>query len=419
MAVNEPRQLRAGPEREQRTSRATILDAIRTAGVISRVELTGRSGLTAPSVTKIVQRLLDEGLVEEIGRGASTGGKPRTLIRLRADARYVLGAHLTVDDLTFVLVDFAGGVVSRWRQQTSPEAADGARDPGRAVEAIRARSEYVLAASGVDRDQVIGLGFVCPGPLRRDVGITSASPSWSGWVGYPIRARLEETLGWPVLLDNDATAAAAGTRLSTTHEESVLAVLFLSQGIGAGLRIESDVYAGAHGNAGEVGHICVDPQGPRCWCGAVGCLEAVSGPAAVVAKAHAAGIDTGAADRSVTAAFVAVCQRARGGDPRAAEVVREAAEWLAIGAQAVTTMYDSRILVLTGPAFAAAGALFLPAAKDRILSSSFGRAADIEVVIDERGHDAAAIGAAVMMLQTADAAAAPSATRPALVAAGR
>ena len=377
-------------------SRALIVDSIRSAGTVSRVELTQITGLTAPSVTTLVRRLMDDGLVDEAGRGSSTGGKPRTMLRIRAAARYVVGVHLSADSLTYVLVDYAGAVVARWRRAGPGDDSD----PEQVVERIAAETTELIERSGIDSSLVLGLGFVCPGPLIRNRGVTSAPPSMTHWVGFPIHRRLEERLGLPVLLENDATAAAAGTRLTTSHDVSVMAALFMSEGIGSGLRLNGNVYQGAHGNAGEVGHICVQIGGPQCWCGSTGCLEAIAGPATVVAKARAAGLDLGSPRRTGVAAFAAIARLALTGDSRADAILRDSASWLALGAQTITNMYDVQLLVLTGPAFAVAGTIYLPIIQERILSSAFGRAVNTEVVLDERGHDAAAIGAALMMLRS-------------------
>lgn len=377
-------------------SRALIVDSIRSAGTVSRVELTQITGLTAPSVTTLVRRLIDDGLVDEAGRGSSTGGKPRTMLRIRAAARYVVGVHLSADSLTYVLVDYAGAVVARWRRAGPGDDSD----PEQVVERIAAETTELIERSGIDSSLVLGLGFVCPGPLIRNRGVTSAPPSMTHWVGFPIHRRLEERLGLPALLENDATAAAAGTRLTTSHDVSVMAALFMSEGIGSGLRLNGNVYQGAHGNAGEVGHICVQIGGPQCWCGSTGCLEAIAGPATVVAKARAAGLDLGSPRRTGVAAFAAIARLALTGDSRAGAILRDSASWLALGAQTITNMYDVQLLVLTGPAFAVAGTIYLPIIQERILSSAFGRAVNTEVVLDERGHDAAAIGAALMMLRS-------------------
>ena len=165
------------------------------------------------------------------GRGTSTsiGGKPRTLLQIRAAARYVVGVHLSEDHLTYVLVDYAGGVVARWRRDgpgdeqrpRTGRRAGSERDP-RADRALRRRS----GARARPRLRL-------PRPADRNRGVMSAPLSTTRWVGFPIRSRLEELLGMPALLENDATAAAAGTRLTTSHDVSVMAALFMKASVPA------------------------------------------------------------------------------------------------------------------------------------------------------------------------------------------
>ncbi len=382
------------------SSRAVAVEHIRNHGTLSRVELTRLMGLSAPAVSAIVRKLIDDSLVEETGRGESSGGKPRTLLRLNPVARYVVGLHLSFHSITYVLIDFEGDVVARWRRPNPLQGSDPKNVVARIVDQVGDMLEAVDVAWG----SVIGLGVAAPGPLARDHGLLSAPPDMAGWAGFELRQALESRLRLPVLLDNDGTAAAAGTRLSTEHSENSVAVLFMSDGIGSGLRTGADVFAGSHGNAGEVGHLCVDVDGPQCWCGAKGCLEAVAGPSAMIRDARGLGLLPETADPSNLASFSLLARLALRGDRRALEIIDRSARYMALGVQAVAAMFDPQLLVLTGPSFAVAGTLYLPAARSRIESSAFGRATGLRVVMDERGFDSAAIGAADIMLRSETAA---------------
>jgi predicted NBD/HSP70 family sugar kinase len=142
-------------------------------------------------------------------------------------------------------------------------------------------------------------------------------------VDFPLRERLARATGLQVLLENDATAAVVGSYWSDAVPATVsMAGLFMGTGIGAGILVEGTVLSGARGNAGEVGHTTVEIDGPRCWCGNRGCIEAVAGPAAVVAKAREAGIDLGPADRPVLPAFTELARRSARGDAAATRSTR-------------------------------------------------------------------------------------------------
>lgn len=378
------------------SSRAVLVDHIRRRGTISRVELTEVTELKAPTVSAAVKRLIDEGLVTESGRGVSTGGKPRTLLRLRPEARYVIGAHLGFTSSTLVMMDFAGNLVSRIRRPWAPFGPD----PTKSIASWATLVDDLIHRADVERSRIVGVGAVCAGPLRQDDGLLSAPPELAAWIGLPLREMLEESLGLPVILENDASAAAAGTSLLDAHDATSGAVLFLSDGIGGGFRHLGEVFGGSQGNACEVGHLCIDPDGPSCWCGADGCLEALAGPRVVVGRAREAGVIGPGRDAPTQEQFAEVARLALRGDETASAIIEDSARLVALGGQALVALLDPRVLVLSGPGFAVAGPLYLEHISQRIARSAFGRLSDVEIVMDETGHDAAATGGAKMLLRS-------------------
>ena len=140
------------------SSRSAILDLIRAAGTISRVELTRATGLTAATISTVVRRLIDDGLVLEVGRAESTGGKPRMLLQLDPSARYAIGVHLDHAGITYVIANLGGAIVARWRR---PGA--GSDDPATVVARIAAEIRTTITRVGVDPARILGLGVVSPG----------------------------------------------------------------------------------------------------------------------------------------------------------------------------------------------------------------------------------------------------------------
>lgn len=375
-------------------SRSAILDVVRAAGPISRVELTRATGLTAGTVSTVVRRLIDEGLLAEVGRTESTGGKPRTLLRLQPTAGFALGVHLEVGGTTYVLVNLGGGVVARWR--TRVPDSDTAEE---AVEHIVSEVNDLFHRVGVERGRLLGVGVVGPGPLARLPLLRRPGTAASG---DPFRAALEEALAMPVLLDNDATAAAVGEYWSGgVGSGSALGALYMGSGIGAGVLVGGSVYRGASSNAAELGHVCVDLAGPECWCGARGCLEAVAGPAAVVAAARARGMDLGRSGRTPTEEFAILARAALRGDALAASLLRFSARYVAVAVHTFVTLMDLDLLVLTGRSFAVAGSAYLPVIEEHLQRTFFARQThQPQVRISSTAHEAAAIGAAALVLQS-------------------
>ncbi|MFF4844684.1 ROK family transcriptional regulator [Streptomyces collinus] len=252
---------------------ALVLDLLRTAGApgISRLELAERTGLTPQAVSKITARLRDEGFAAEAGRRASTGGKPRTVLRMVPEAGHAVGVHLDRDELRAVLVDLDGTVVGQRR---------GPLDLGAGAEAVLGVLAGVveelvaevlggggLAAAG----SLLGVGVALPGPLDHARGVLHRVTGFPAWEGFALRDTLTGRLGVPVVVDKDTNAAALG--LSVAGEGGSFAYLHLGTGLGAGLVIGGHVHRGARTGAGEFGHQVLQLDGPACGCGNRGCVE--------------------------------------------------------------------------------------------------------------------------------------------------
>lgn len=205
------------------------------------------------------------------------------------------------------------------------------------VPALVELAEATLADTGVGLEAVDAIGVAVPGPLtadRRGVAFTGNLELED----YPLAALLEERLGRPVVLDDDAncaalaeatTGGAAGTTLSIT--------IVAGTGVGAGVVDAGGIRHGAHALAGELGHVVVAPGGRTCSCGNIGCLEAMANGAALLERA-------GSRHRSAAEVFGA----ARDGDAEAAEAIVETARWLAVGVAAAASMIDPERIVLAG-----------------------------------------------------------------------
>ncbi|MET9732961.1 ROK family transcriptional regulator [Streptomyces sp. NPDC006458] len=269
---------------------ALVLGLLRAAGAdgISRLELAERTGLTPQAVSKITARLRTDGLAEEAGRRASTGGKPRTVLRLVPGAGHALGVHLDRDELRAVLVDLAGEVVAERRapldlgagsevvlDAVGREAEVLLREAGPFPGAGRSPAEEADLPPGLlsHARTLFGLGVALPGPLDHIHGVLHRVTGFPEWDGFPLRDVLAERLGVPVVVDKDTNAAALG--LSVAGAGGSFAYLHLGTGLGAGLVIGGVVHRGARTGAGEFGHQVLALDGPPCTCGNRGCVEAL------------------------------------------------------------------------------------------------------------------------------------------------
>ncbi|MEU4423458.1 ROK family transcriptional regulator [Actinoplanes sp. NPDC024001] len=389
----------ARPGRGRRpAARESILDAIRASEPLSRVELAAMTGLTEAAVSMTVRRLLEEGLVVETGR-TPTGGKPRTLLRLDPAARLAVGVYLDRDVTTYVLTGQTGGVISRLARPAPT---------GDLLPQLTSEIGTLLAGSGVDRARCLGVGVVWPGPRGSMARFDDAPPHLRGWDSEELGRRLAASTGWPVLVENDATAAAVGEYwVARVGPEQAFAALYMGSGIGSGIVVEGRAMRGGHGAAGEFGHVCVQVDGPECWCGSRGCLEILAGPRTVVTTARAdpaavaeAGLDP-SAGRSVAADFAAIARAARAGAPRCLALLEDSARYVAAAAESVVNLLDIDLVVLTGPGFAAASFVYGPAIMRRVSAADTRTwRRSVTVTVSLAAATASATGAAALVLQS-------------------
>lgn len=376
-------------------NRGQLIDAIRRAGQISRVELVHQMGSNAATVSTAVRSLIDDGLVVEVGRAASTGGKPAVLLSLVRDARFALGVSLDHSGISYVVANLGGAVVGRLRRRGA-----GADTPAAVVERIAAEITSLVTHVGVDPALLLGLGVVSPGPITGANGMALTPPVMQSWRDFPLAESLEASTGLTVLVENDASAATMGEYWSGTARTSrTFATLYMGTGIGAGFMIDGIVHRGVSGNTGEIGHICIDLDGLDCWCGARGCVETVAAPTALATEARARGLTL--PGLSVVEDFAAIARLSRAGEPVAQQLLSRSARAVAAAAQSLANMIDVDLIVLTGPSFTSAGALYLPVIQAHLDSTFFARDCHrVKVVLSPNAVDAAAIGAAALVLQS-------------------
>ncbi|MET7330996.1 ROK family transcriptional regulator [Nonomuraea sp. NPDC005650] len=381
-------------------TRGIVLNRIRAARTISRIELAAESGVTPATITQVVRELMDHGLVIEVGRGASTGGKPRTLLQLNPRARYAVGVLFERNTCVVVLVDLTGRPVAR---TSFPGTA--LLPPGQGLMLVASRVNALLDTSGVDRGKVLGVGLATYGPQDRRAGVLLTHQPTAEWFGYPVAPRLSEILGLPVLLDNDAAAAAIGEYWLGAVETPAFGCVYMASGIGGGVVVDGRLYRGSSSNGVEIGHITVDLDGGPCGCGNYGCLGNYADPTAVIRQALEAsrlgrrlGLDP--ADTDVMAAFGRIATAAQAGDPEARGLIERSARHLGTAAVTMTSLFDLDTIVLAGPSLAAAGPIYQSVVQEEVRRRTFARRAHpVRVVTSVSGSDAAAIGGAVLVLQ--------------------
>jgi glucokinase len=280
----------------------------------------------------------------------------------------------------------------------------GDRLPEQMADAVRAACEAALAQAQRDPRSVGAAGVGVAGQIHEGTGVVAVGPNL-GWHQVPFGALLEDRLQWPVLLMNDLAAAAwgehcVGAGVGAEHA----AAIFVGSGIGCGLILSGDLYRGADGVAGELGHIKVVPDGRLCGCGERGCLEAYCGGSnlsARVAEGLAAGRSSSLAREAAPVSAGTLERGALAGDPFALELWEECAQMLSTAIGNLVTLLNPARVILGGGVFFACPELKRRVARDALEFAGASARQVVRIVDSKLGDDAGVVGAALRALASA------------------
>ncbi len=305
----------------------------------------------------------------------------------------VIGVDLGGTNLRTSLVDPDGRILDKHKEPT--HAADGWRT---VVKVLIANIERQRAAAAERGLVVRAIGVGAPGVIRTDTGVVVKSPNFPDWNNLPLKAELEQALRVPVVLENDANAAALGEQWRGAGQgiDSMI-LLTLGTGVGGGIVLDRRIWRGADGMAGEVGHMTIIPEGRRCGCGNSGCLEMY---------ASARGIAMSYAElpghRDTRADAAAVYRAAAEGDPDALGVMAAMGRYLGIGIANLINIFNPEMIVIGG-GVKDAWPLFIESAHAEIARRAFEvPAARTRIVQSLLGDDAGMVGAAASALRAAE-----------------
>jgi glucokinase len=256
---------------------------------------------------------------------------------------------------------------------------------------------------GVDGDTgVAGVGVGCGGPMLWPAGEVSPL-NIPGWRDFPLRARLSERFpGVPVRLHNDAVCLAVGEhwRGAGRGRRDMLGMV-VSTGVGGGLVLDGRIFDGAAGNAGHIGHVVVDPQGPPCTCGGMGCLEAVAAGPALVRWALGEGWQEPVNSRLTEPGGPGgrdLVEDARRGHPVAVAALRRAGHALGVAIASAAQLLDLETVAIGGGISQAGPLLFEPLEEALRVHAMLSFARGVQVVPAALGQDAGLVGAAGLVL---------------------
>ncbi|MCZ4099963.1 ROK family transcriptional regulator [Streptomyces sp. So13.3] len=365
-----------------------VFTTVLSHGPLTRIEIGRRTALSPAAVTKAVRPLMAAGyLVEGVDEEARASlGRPANPVRVDGGRALFIGVKVTGDEIIAVLTDLCCRIrVARHVQLT-------ARDPGAVLASIGALVQELLTEAEGFGVQVSGLGLAVSGDVDRVAGVVRYSP-FLDWRDVPLAELAGTVTGLPVTVDNDVRALTVAEQwFGAGAGVSDFALVTVGAGIGCGLVVHGRVVSGAHGVAGEIGHLSIDPLGPLCHCGNTGCVEAIAGDAAIIRRV-----------REVTGLPVTDSARAlelaHQGDPGAREVYARAGEAIGRAIGAVVNVLGPERVIISGEGLAAYD-LFAEHIRVAFTASAFGTAAQCDVMTRPLPFEEWARGAAATAIQS-------------------
>ncbi len=373
---------RATHQQTRTFNQQLVLRALHDRSPFSRADLARLTGLTRTSVGDLVGTLIDDGLIEEVGRGRSSGGRSPILLRIAPDGRHLIGLDLGEARFSGAVVNLRGDILHSIHLPLE------GRDGDAAVELV---VQLVDALRTDDRCPLLGIGIGAPGIIDTSTGTVRWSVNLN-WAELRLGPLLEQRYGVPVVVANDSHAAAlAELTFFRRPRPNNLIVIKVGRGVGAGIILNGQLFQGDGHGAGEVGHVSMGSADAPCRCGREGCLETIASMRALVAAAGA--VEPTITDEGgLVAAFLADVTGIR-------RIVLDAARQLGVAIGWLIGLLNVRHVLLVGPV-AQFGDDWLGEVRRSARASVLGLlASDTQIEFGHVHDDVVVLGASALLME--------------------
>ncbi|THV33542.1 ROK family transcriptional regulator [Glycomyces buryatensis] len=360
----------------------------------SRQLLARETDLSVATVSNLVTDLIELGVVVEVGREDSGGGRPRALLSPNVGGGVLIGVDVAETYVHLEVYDLAMTVIERVEERMEPSE----NSPDQVIGHIAAGMDVVREHLG--ERPILGLGVSLPGQVDVTWGVSGFAPNWN-WHDVPFRDLLGERLRLdvPIYLDNPLKTVTVGELwFGDGRGVDRLAVLVLGTGVGAGLAFGGQLYRGATNSAGEWGHTTINPGGPQCRCGAKGCIEAYVGAPAILWQWGQ--LDERADSGSQTEAMATLAAAWRAGEPTALRTVETVSDYLAAGVANLVNLVNPDLVVLNGWVTGVLGDALIPELERRLPQQAMAAPLGaLRLLRNRQERNMVSLGAAALALE--------------------
>jgi predicted NBD/HSP70 family sugar kinase len=385
-------EITSGP---QARHRALILSELPPGASRSRKELSARTGLSPATVLRITGQLLKGKVLQEAELQPKSGaGRPSPGLEINGRAGAVLGITLLAPTARVLLLNLKGEVL---REVQAP--LDLRRGKDGVLSLLKGLVQKATRLIPANTGPLVGVGVAVPGQWNKKDGVSLTYPRLADWGDVPLRKLIEGWTRLPTHLIGYTPALAVAEQAARAQVEfQHLACVYVDDHVGLGVIANGEVLEGVSGNAGELGHVTVQPEGALCYCGNTGCLEMLASCLAVIERmkeSDSSGVRGGPAPQT----YEEVAAMARGGHPFASRLLGRAATFLGIGVASALNLLNPQIVVLNGRFFDAGDLVLAPlrqSLQNRTLPNTF---LPITIERSTLGPRAGAIGAGVAAIR--------------------
>lgn len=328
-----------------------IMDIIRREGPISRPKLSRLSNLSLPTVSRIVNSLLQKELLIEAGKEESSAGRKAVLLDFNSREKYVIGAEVGELKIKVALADLRGNIQEELTVSTLPHSGGDIT-----LNQLLAILQNLMGSGKVKPSGIQMMGVGVPSPVDRATGKVVFASTIDGWYNLPLKNILEDEFGIPTIVENNVNMAALGEKNYGIGKRSRnLVYVAVSTGIGAGIILENNLYYGTHSLAGEISHMAIEKDSWGKDYGPHGCLESlISGDAMVekiknyIKRENKKGIISEMGEENGEISPEAIFTAAQKEDPLAKEAVVEISRYLGVAIANLTCVFDPELVILGG-----------------------------------------------------------------------
>jgi len=376
----------------------TILKCIKEYGPLTKRDIQNKTGLSWGAISNITNDLLKKRIIYEFKLSESLVGRTPSQLEINDKENLIIGIDINIEGLTAVLTDLKSRILKNIKVRIKNDSKE------EIITQAKQLIYSIMQESGVQRYNILGIGVAMQGAVDIEKGISIFSPHFTDWTNVPVKGILEKEFGLPVYVEHDPNCMAMSEKwLGYAKDSKNFLFIRLSMGIGMSIIINGDIYRGADGSAGEFGHITMNPNGSRCYCGNYGCLESYASGRSILQKAEE-GLKLGRTNVLKTLAgavdeidLATVATALRQGDDYLAGVFDDVGTYLGIGISNLINIFNPDLIVIGGE-LSKYSDLFMDRVRQLVNQKSW-KGSRINIITSKFNDDSAALGASALIIQ--------------------